>query len=328
MRKRLSGIVFAKAYCAIGIIIFHYFCHSNSNIKFLFNTANSGWGSLFVTVFFAISGAVLYYNYPKDITLKIFYFKRWKSIFPSFYLCWAFFFIEKVFLTKKILWGGNPIKFLFTLIGIDGYFLYKIPNYYLVGEWFLGAIIMLYLLYPLLCFAHNKNIFLIPFLLTFGYVLKIETNFFIISDFRNFFTCIASFYFGMVTLQYRNFLFDNVISGGVSLFFFVLLCFVNIPIFCIGQIQGLLLFIVLVQTGKYIMKTCLNKVVNEISNLSLPIFLFQHQVILHLFKFHNPQKIYEVLPMIFLTVILTVFAAKVLSRITNVLLNSKEMKNA
>ena len=90
-RKSLPEIIFTRACCSIGILIFHYFCHSKGNFKFLFRTANSNWGFMFVTTFFSISGTVLYYNYPKITSTKRFYFKRWKSIFPSYYICIIFF---------------------------------------------------------------------------------------------------------------------------------------------------------------------------------------------------------------------------------------------
>lgn len=75
-KEKILGIEFVRAVCAIGIIIYHYFCHSVGDFKFLFKTANSDWGSMFVTAFFVISGAVLYYNYPKVESLRVFYYKR------------------------------------------------------------------------------------------------------------------------------------------------------------------------------------------------------------------------------------------------------------
>ena len=65
----------------------HYFCYSNGTFKFFYTSANANWGFLFVTAFFAISGAVLYYNYPKIISfkdLKIFYYKRFGIILIYF----------------------------------------------------------------------------------------------------------------------------------------------------------------------------------------------------------------------------------------------------
>ena len=92
-KKRLEGISFARACCCLGIVIFHYFCHSRGNFKLLFKTANSSFGFIFVTAFFNISGACLYYNYPIVKSKIIFYFKRWKSIFPPYYLCYLYFYI-------------------------------------------------------------------------------------------------------------------------------------------------------------------------------------------------------------------------------------------
>ena len=85
-KTKLLGISFVRACSSIGILIFHYFCHSNGNFKFLFGSANSNWGFMFSTSFFCISGSVLYYNYPRIQSFKRFYYKRWKSIFPSYYI--------------------------------------------------------------------------------------------------------------------------------------------------------------------------------------------------------------------------------------------------
>ena len=103
LKKRINGIDFARSCCTIGIITFHFAIKSNSKLRSLFfKTANSGFGFMFVTSFFSMSGAVLYYNYPKVTSLKIFYYKRWKSIFPSYYLCFIFFFMKKVFYFHKL----------------------------------------------------------------------------------------------------------------------------------------------------------------------------------------------------------------------------------
>ena len=99
-KNKLLYITFTRSCCTIGIIIFHYFSHSNSNIKFLYLTKNSSWGFLFSTTFFCISGTVIYYNYPKISSIKKFYYKRWKSIFPSYYMInhKILYFIIKIYL--------------------------------------------------------------------------------------------------------------------------------------------------------------------------------------------------------------------------------------
>lgn len=90
-KQILSEIVFIRSICSLGILIFHYFAHSKGNFKLLYKTANSAWGFMFVTNFFCISGSVLFYNYPRINSIKSFYYKRWKSIFPSFYTCYIYF---------------------------------------------------------------------------------------------------------------------------------------------------------------------------------------------------------------------------------------------
>lgn len=192
-KQYLSGIIFARACCSIGIVIFHYFCHSKGEFKLLFSTANSSWGYMFVTVFFSISGTVLYYNYPKVNSKRYFYFKRWKSIFPPFYICFIIFFFKNIFIHRKILYNGHWSKLILTIFGLDGYFIYRFNSYYLIGEWFLGAIIIIYILYPALSWLMNKNILIIHYLTSLLYLFMYFTDFFIIRKSRNMITCIIVF---------------------------------------------------------------------------------------------------------------------------------------
>ena len=203
-RNNLTSIVFARAICCLGIIVFHYFCHSNNHSKLFLSTSNSSWGCIYVTCFFSISGIVLYYNYPNNISIKKFYFKRWKSIFPIYYLCFLYFYQNNVFKFKQLFYNGNWTKLIFTLFGMDGYFYYKYNTYYIMGEWFTGAIIIIYCLFPIIIYIFNKNKFLIPIFLFFGFVIISKTTFFEISKDRNLITSISSFYFGMVLIKYKN----------------------------------------------------------------------------------------------------------------------------
>lgn len=177
-KSKISGIIFARALCSIGILIFHYFCHANGNFKLLFLTSNATWGFMFSTSFFCISGTVLYYNYPKIISFKKFYYKRWKSIFPPYYICFLYFFLKNAFINQKLYYKGHWAKLLFTLLGLDGYLSYRIETYYIVGEWFLGAIIIIYVLYPLLLWLMRKNIFIIYFIVGVFYIIMYKTNYY------------------------------------------------------------------------------------------------------------------------------------------------------
>ena len=79
-RERFAGLAFCRAISSIGIIFFHYATSSACPTKVLFTTINATWGTIFNTVFLAISGSALYLNYPGKFPVGQFYWKRWKSI--------------------------------------------------------------------------------------------------------------------------------------------------------------------------------------------------------------------------------------------------------
>ena len=326
-KQRLPGIIFTRVLATIGIIFFHFFYDSKCSTKLLFQTETSFFGYIWVTCFFVISGAVLYYNYPKNFSLKTFYFKRWKSIFPIFYLSWLFWYTVVAISRKTLFWGGNPLKLILSFFGIDGYFYYILPNYYLVGEWFLGAIIFLYVLYPLLCRCINKNILIIPVIVLLVCIDAYTTKFLITPDILRPFIYIGLFYFGMIAMKYKNLFFDNKIVGLISLILFLFLCFVKVKIPCTEQIHGLFLFIVLIQIGNYIMKTSISSFFNFLDKISFPIFLFHHQIINVIFKYYNPSDIkYALLTLVFVIVISTI-CAKIFSNIINLFFKTKIFKN-
>jgi len=208
-KKRLEGISFARACCCLGIVIFHYFCHSRGNFKLLFKTANSSFGFIFVTAFFNISGACLYYNYPIVKSKIIFYFKRWKSIFLPYYFCYLYFYIELTIRFHGLLFKKNLSKIYFTILGLDGYLLYKIKTCYLIGEWFLGAIIIIYFIYPFIAFIYSKNYYISFLMICILNISMYYKQFFIIGRNRNIITCITSFYFGMTTIKFKKYFFAN-----------------------------------------------------------------------------------------------------------------------
>ncbi|MBP5306898.1 MAG: acyltransferase [Paludibacteraceae bacterium] len=139
---KIEGLDFVRSFCAIGIVIYHFYCHSSFNEGFMVQNASSRWGDLFVYVFFIVSGLCIYKSNP-EVLLTKFYYKRWRSIFPSFYVAY----LGCLLLRLAVMPDNGPTPPLWTAtltaVGLDGYFLYCIPNFYLLGEWFLGAIILI-----------------------------------------------------------------------------------------------------------------------------------------------------------------------------------------
>lgn len=311
-KQKLSNIIFARAICSLGIVIYHYFSKSKGTFKLLRKTANSEWGYIFVTSFFCISGTVLYYNYPKIISLKVFYYKRWKSIFPSFYICYFYFFLTTTFNSHKLFYKAHWSTLIYTLLGLDGYLNYRIKTYYLVGEWFIGAIIIIYILYPLLIFLTNKSIYLSTSIIIICNSFIYLTNFFKISKLRNIITCITSFYFGIISIKFENIFFKNKICYLFFFIVFVLLYEIKIKSFVlIYLIQGFSFFIILVQTNAFIKLNNLKIIINEISNLSYSIFLFHHRIILDIQNLNNPEKWYLHLLLLSVTFVLVIICSKI-----------------
>ena len=131
-KPKIQEFIFIRAICAVWIIIFHFSCYSHSAISNLHYNANSQWGSPIVAVFFILSGAALRYNNKTIPSIRIFYYKRWKSVFPAFYIAFAFLFLENVFKNGDLFYSAEPWTIVFSILGIDGYV--NIPNYYIIGE--------------------------------------------------------------------------------------------------------------------------------------------------------------------------------------------------
>ena len=103
-KKNIASLIFVRACCCLGIVIYHYFEHAKGNYKSYFRTANSNIGLMFVTSFFSISGTVLYYNYPKVNSIKKFYYKRWKSLLISYNICIFLFYITISLIRHKLIY--------------------------------------------------------------------------------------------------------------------------------------------------------------------------------------------------------------------------------
>ncbi len=225
-KKHEESFDIIRAVSAIAIVLSHYsytfyeYAIHEHGPEFL-GFKNGDAGGIFVDVFFMLSGAALLYNHGEFKDFKDilnFYKKRWLAIFPMFYIAWTVMYIINSLRVGSWFWGGPRKNFLLSFIGMDGYFLHLGMNYYCLGEWFLGGIILLYLLYPLLLFLWNKakipSTVLVAFIFLFNlrrhyFSSAPDTNIFIvlikyynshivISDNMCLWTCIANFWAGFI----------------------------------------------------------------------------------------------------------------------------------
>lgn len=315
--KRIYAFDFIKSICALGIICFHFGCHTK-NLGWLVTLPNltGSWGSVLVVVFFLISGALLYLHHNKIDSVWAFYKRRWIAIFPAFYLAYLFVFLERSLIYHSAIALRHPLKYyIFTVTGMDGYFFAWTQHhtYYILGEWFLGAIILAYLFYPVLLYLLNKNEFFTSSIVLILFILTYKQNMFAQGPFRNIFSIIFSFYFGMLIMKHQIFLKQRIsIVAFIFLLLFLLVPFQRDSTIS-AQVNGILLFFVLYGIGsKIITISILKKFTIKLSNISYEIFLLQHVIILYMLKIWNPQSVFYALGWLGLTIVRVIFAAFIL----------------
>ena len=211
--------------------------------------------------------------------MKEFYKKRWLAIFPSFYIAYGIFYLIFTIRSRTLLFKGIPAwRLILTLIGMDGYLAYRIPDFYILGEWFTGALIILYLIYPLL--LRCKRLF--PYVFTaalFLYLFTIDHSLSGMEAFRTIASCLISFIFGMEMMKFIR----SRVALTVSVLTFLFLAFSFAPIQDVGvaaHLAGFSLVIILYHIGTLVERADFFRVLNgRIAGLTYQIFLVQHVVI-------------------------------------------------
>lgn len=159
-RKRVFYLDLVRALATCMIVLVHFNNPYLQPSSYLLTQQPFGiyLGGLGVSLFLIISGAALALTYHRPYSLKTFYWKRFKGIYPPFWIAWI---IGTLFFI--VMRHGSPINacslssFPATVLGFDGILAtYHIPNCYLLGEWFLGLIISFYLVFPVLLWAIDR----------------------------------------------------------------------------------------------------------------------------------------------------------------------------
>lgn len=286
-KERIDNFDFIRSITAWMIVIYHFSCSCMYNPQFadfpFYTHANGVWGeNTSVNIFFILSGASLYYNHANmDFkSLGKYYFNRFKGIFPLFYMIWFTIYLMNATNCGNLFYNGSPKSMLLTLFGMDGYLSYRYPqNYYIIGEWFIGALVLLYIIYPALtwCMKHCKILTtVLLFAGTFS-LLWIQPYFHIQRE-RNLVVCLFAFWLGMLFIEYREKLSAKWIMyvfGTIALLFI----FVNVPVdpFICAQFIAIGLFLMFYHFGGWIMQfKPANRFFAYTGRISYGIFLLQN----------------------------------------------------
>lgn len=175
-------------------------------------------GGFGVAVFFVLSGISLMYTYEGKLDIKKYFYKRFVGIYPMFWIAWIIAFCYYFVINHGNYYTNAPKwTMIWSFLGLDGYFSTFGANWYLLGEWFLGCLLFLYLLFPILKWGIEKHPVVTGIIIVTVYlVLSIfykgaihRNNFFL---FR-----VPEFAFGMYFVKYWKK--PNVASGIITLAF-------------------------------------------------------------------------------------------------------------
>ncbi len=288
-KKRYFAYDLMRAAAMILIVFYHMNCEWSARlmdsplvVTKIGAQGYLGWQG--VSLFILVSGAAQCISYERCSDLKTYYKKRWWSIFPSFYLAYFVCYLMGGF-------GGGvklfDLSFLWTLTGLDGYVsLFGIQSHYLVGEWFIGMILVLYIVFPALyaLVARYPKQILITAILYYLVMVQLLGNTGRVD--KDILLNVVVFLIGIYLYRYVK----NV-SLRIGAAAFIALCaviFVPLPervTWYLFAIEGILWYLIFMAAGNTLdqikNKACgsLKKLVGVLSKYSYEIFLLHHVLI-------------------------------------------------
>lgn len=292
-KERLLYFDAIKFLAVIFVFVCHYartleYYQISYNFKILPDNIFSVYtGTVGCVLFFIVSGAALMYVYQEKVNLQNYFLKRFKGIYPMFWSAFIVFFEVQFYNTGGGYCKGVPTwRIVYTFIGFDGLMANFCTTFYTVGEWFLGVLVILYILFPLLRKLVNE----FPFA-----VLAVSIMIGIITDytFDNanvpngvlFWVWIPVFVFGMVFVKCMkkvkgSFLVISMVTLAVFTIFDLNICHKITRFYFVG----ISLFLILVYLFDNFRGRLFRGVSGFISKYCYPIFLVHHRMMLIFMK--------------------------------------------
>ena len=282
-KQKIFYLDFIRVVSMFVIVTYHFYAHfaENNITGTVIPFANGKWGIIGVALFFMISGASLMYNYGEQIDVKKYFIKRFLGIFPMYWLAYAILFIYLFYQSKGVPTAAPLYRLIFTVFGMDGYLSCYTETIYLIGEWFLGCIILLYILFPFLRAAVKKypvTTFVVATILNFALLLFYRQGTMPIS--RNIIISAYSFLLGMYVVKIKRISWWHaVIAFVLAIIFYKLPTNGNMLVLSTRMV-AYLLYIVLAYIGQKINNITLQTVIAIVAKYSYAVFLVHHYLIM------------------------------------------------
>ena len=289
-RERLFYLDFIRAVAVCLIVITHYnaiylYLPTPAPEKAFITTfvSNIYIGDLGAALFFIISGAALMYVYKNECSLKEYYKKRFLSIYPMFWMTYTIDFLIRTYLDGGIDPAIPKWKIIFSVAGMDRYLEELVHPFLCVGEWFLGCIILMYLLFPLI----RKMVLVNPVILSvivmglYILTLLVDDRFFPVG--KNLFVHLPKFVLGMLFVCYIRKINIPMLLGAVCI---VVVNGILKPVFIHDAVQvlyvGSAVFVILAFLAERIECSPVEYLSAVLAKYSYAVFLVHHVLIMRL----------------------------------------------
>lgn len=286
-KERLFFLDFIRAIAVIAILLTHF------NAVYLLSYPPEAWDKIVVTykvcnlyigdfgvaLFFIVSGAALMHVYDEKLELKTFYKKRFLAIYPMFWMAYFIGFIYLFYVNKGFDTSIPKRNIIYTILGFDGYLTGVVPNFYILGEWFLGCIVLIYVVFPLLRWGVQKHPIGCAIITLLLYVWSVWIYNGTLNRVELITTRLPEILFGMYFVKYIKKV--NVPMLVVSVCVLVLNTIFAPSWLASFQTTyvGIASFCVLVFISKYLDFSAVRKICSCISKYSYAIFLVHHVII-------------------------------------------------
>ena len=302
-KERIFYLDFIRAIATVVIVLTHYnalFIYNVQNPKGILLSARVGnvyIGSFGVSLFLIISGAAMMVAYGRreKTDLRKFYKKRFITIYPMFWEAYIGAFALELALAvyrKREFFAGIPrVNLIFSLLGLDGYFSnFGIRTFYLVGEWFLGFILLIYIFFPLMLWLMRKQPIVLCVISVAAFILSevflrgkgVPTSLFIP-------TRLTEIVFGMVFVTYIK---KVPWYAALAALAAVVANYIVKPDYAVipEDVQvlyvGICSFLVFVYISKFFDREFFKKICSAVCKYSYPCFIVHHYIIMKIaFRF-------------------------------------------
>ena len=339
-QKRIKAFDLMRVVAFALIILYHLLVqlqiegiYPAETVSKFYATPNMHIATLAVSIFFMLSGASLYCSTKEGMSIKKFYKKRLLRLLIPFYIVVFVYDIFRIVISGSISAVFNPAvpkwRIILTLLGLDEWIsMHGIVTFSCgVGEWFLGLLIVIYCLFPLIKILVDKYPKLFFVIVSSIYIIFIYNDHLTIPIHQSFIPKCFEFILGIYIYKYLK----NIKEKSYWL--------ITVPLFVFFATSGTVLninnglkitivaitFFISFTYIEDVLSDKLMKVIGVIASYTYEVYLVHHIYIYRLTPVLAPYIInkYRVIALFILEIICMIVSAIILKAITKIVYKLK-----